>query len=80
MKNNKMLCMLGLGVIVLLLCCVKSYNNVERFEEENNEDTNKGFNPAHLAWIIPVSILGFFFTKFMIVEGIPNIIKRMRER
>lgn len=80
MKNDKMLCMLGLGVIVLLLCCAKSYNNVERFEEENSENTNNSFHPAHLAWILPVSIIGFFLIKFLIVEGIPNIIKRMRER
>ena len=65
MKNNKMLCMLGLGVIVLLLCCVKSYNNVERFEEENSGNTSSSFHPAHLAWILPVSIMGFFLLWFL---------------
>ena len=80
MKDNKMLCMLGLGVIVLLLCCVKSYNNVERFEKENSGDQYLGPNPVHFALIIIGSIMGLFLFRFMVVEGIPNIIKRMRER
>jgi len=63
MKDNKMLCMLGLGVIVLLLCCVKSYNNVERFEEES--DYEPSWFEENIAWVLLVSIMVFFLLWFI---------------
>jgi len=70
MKNNKILCMLGLVGIVLLLCCVKTYNNVERFEEEDSDGPN-------LTWIIPTVFCGaiFFTLVFLYWDNIKSFFR-----